>query len=95
MPEGTSLQGKQLLDEKGTVVPFQACGDTAILFRATVGYGTTAAYTLQEGTPATLTKLTYVAQKMPSSRNDIAWENDLAAYRMYSRLLQNSEPNTA
>lgn len=95
LPEGTSLQGKQLVDEKGAVVPYQACGDTAILFRATVGYGTTAAYTLQEGTPATLTKLTYVAQKMPSSRNDIAWENDLAAYRMYSRLLQNSEPNTA
>lgn len=38
---------------------------------------------------------TYVAQMMPANRNDIAWENDLAAYRMYSKVLLSSEPNTA
>ncbi|MDR1119684.1 MAG: glycoside hydrolase family 88 protein, partial [Dysgonamonadaceae bacterium] len=37
---------------------------------------------------------TYAAQK-GASRDDAAWENNLAAYRMYSKKLLTSEPNTA
>jgi len=32
---------------------------------------------------------------MPDTRNDIAWENNLSTYRMYSRVLLATEPNTA
>ncbi|MDR1683023.1 MAG: DUF4861 family protein [Candidatus Symbiothrix sp.] len=39
--------------------------------------------------------LTYAAQKMPEKRNDIAWENNLATYRMYSKTLLAAEPNTS
>lgn len=95
VPEGLDLSGKQLQDEAGRAVPYEVRPDGTILFQATVGRGATAGYTLTDGTPASLTKLTYAAQMMPSSRNDIAWENDLAAYRMYSHQLQTSEPNTA
>lgn len=95
VPEGTELGGKMLLDEAGNNIPYEARPDGTILFRATVGYASTAAYTLTDGASAPLAKLTYAAQMMPSSRNDIAWENDLAAYRMYSHQLQASEPNTA
>jgi hypothetical protein len=96
VPEGTELAGKQLVDETGTPVPYEVKADGTLLFRATVGYGATAAYTLTDGTPVQPEKLTYAVQKLPASRNDIAWENDLAAYRMYSHQLQNtSEPNTA
>lgn len=95
VPEGTELSGKQLVDEAGNVIPYEARTDGTILFRATVPHGSTSAYTLTDGTPASLPRLTYVAQMLPSSRNDIAWENDLEAYRMYSHQLQSSEPNTA
>lgn len=95
IPEGIDLENKQLIDENGNAVPFEIRTDGTLLFCASVGHGTTAAYTLTDGTPAPLTKQTYAAQMLPASRNDIAWENDLAAYRMYSHQLQSSEPNTA
>ena len=38
---------------------------------------------------------TYAVLKRPSTRNDIAWENDISVYRMYSAILLPSEPNTA
>lgn len=95
VPEGTDLIGKQLVDEAGRTIPYEACADGRIRFRADVGRGATAVFTLRDGEPAPLVKQTYAARMMPSSRNDIAWENDLAAYRMYSHQLQTSEPNTA
>lgn len=95
IPEGTDLTNKQLRDEAGNVISYETRTDGTIMFRASVGHGSTAAYTLTDGTPSPLSKLTYAAQMLPSSRNDIAWENDLAAYRMYSHQLQSSEPNTA
>lgn len=95
VPEGTDLTNKQLVDEAGNVIPYEARPDGTLLFQASVGRGATAAFTLTDGTPAPLTKLTYAAQMLPSSRNDIAWENDRAAYRMYCHQLLATEPNTA
>ena len=95
VPEGTNLQASILLDENGTAVPFEAVGTDAIRFRATVARGTTAGYTLSDGTPTAPAKTTYAAVKMPTNRADIAWENDLCAYRMYSSVLLKNEPNTA
>lgn len=95
VPEGTDLTASVLTAESGAVVPFEAVGTDVIRFRATVGRGSTCGYTLTEGTPSTPEKVAYAAVKLPSTRADIAWENDLCAYRMYSSVLLKSEPNTA
>ena len=95
IPEGTDPTVCTLTDEDGNVIPFEVAGTSAIRFQAAVAAGKTKGYTLAEGTPTAPTKLTYAAIKSPSSRDDIAWENDLSAYRMYSAKLLSSEPNTA
>ena len=95
VPAGTALSASTLKDEAGNVVPFAAVGTDQIRFRANVAHGSTMGYTLTAGTPTAPTKATYAAVKMPSNRADIAWENDLCAYRMYSSVLLKSEPNTA
>lgn len=95
IPEGTNPAVCTLIDEVGNVIPFEAVGNSKIRFQASVVAGTTKGYTLKEGTLTAPTKLTYAAVKAPSSRDDIAWENDLSAYRMYSAKLLSSEPNTA
>jgi rhamnogalacturonyl hydrolase YesR len=91
-----NLSTLALYDSSNTQVPYQhLTGTNKIIFQATVAPNSTAVYTLKDGVPTTGAKLTYAAQKMPSNRNDIAWENDLAAHRMYSKVLLTSEPNTA
>ncbi|MDR0547524.1 MAG: DUF4861 domain-containing protein, partial [Dysgonamonadaceae bacterium] len=73
---------------------YQLAGDN-LLFSANVKAQSEAVYTLKKGTPATMEALAYAAQKMPEKRNDIAWENDLATYRMYCKTLLSAEPNTS
>ena len=94
VPEGTNPAACTLTDEDGNVIPFEPVGTSAIRFQASVAAGATKGYTIAEGTPATPTKLTYAAIKS-ASREDMAWENDLSAYRMYAAKLLASEPNTA
>ncbi|MDR1121517.1 MAG: DUF4861 domain-containing protein, partial [Dysgonamonadaceae bacterium] len=88
-----SLASLALYDENNTTVPYQALSQKKIVFQATVSAGSIAIYTLKAGTPATAQTKTYAAQK-GASRDDAAWENNLAAYRMYSKKLLTSEPNT-
>ena len=83
-----------LFDSEGNNVAFQWEGNK-IMFQANIKAGSVSTYTLKEGTPLTPETKTYAVQKMPSSRNDIAWENDLSIFRMYSSKLLSSEPNTA
>ena len=92
----TSLPSLALYDEKDVIIPYQLLSGTEkIVFQATVNAWATVVYKLKDGTPATTTTKTYAAQKIPSTRNDIAWENDLSANRMYSKVLLSSEPNTS
>ena len=95
VPEGSDLRNSVLTSEYGDVVPFETIGSNTIRFRATVGRGTTIGYALTAGSHEEPAKATYAAVKLPSNRADIAWENDLCAYRMYSSVLLKSEPNTA
>ena len=95
VPEDIDLSATALYTESGTAVPFEVAGERVIRFQATVAAGSTAGFVLREGTPVAPTKVTYAAVKSPSSRADIAWENDLCAYRMYSTVLLKNEPNTA
>ncbi|MBO7069104.1 MAG: glycoside hydrolase family 88 protein [Bacteroidaceae bacterium] len=94
IPDGTNPAACTLTDEAGNVIPFEPVGTTAIRFQASVTAGATKGYTIDAGTPLPPTKLTYAAIKS-TSREDMAWENDLSAYRMYAAKLLASEPNTA
>lgn len=94
LPDGVSASGKTLKDASGQTVAYTASGQT-LRFEAQVAAGSTAQYTLADGTATPPTKRTYAVLKLPSSRNDIAWENDMAAYRMYSSVLLKNDANTA
>ncbi|MDR1022796.1 MAG: glycoside hydrolase family 88 protein [Prevotellaceae bacterium] len=91
-----ALSTLALYDESNAVVPYQALpgGEPKIIFQATVGASATAVYTLKSGTPAAAAAKTY-GRQVAARYDDAAWENDLAAYRMYSKKLLTSEPNTA
>lgn len=91
-----SLATLALYDEEDDIIPYQVLPyDNKIVFQATVKQGETVTYTLKAGTPATAETKTYAAIMKPTNRADIAWENDRTAYRMYSRVLLSSEPNSA
>ncbi|MBR5664062.1 MAG: DUF4861 family protein [Bacteroidales bacterium] len=95
VPSGINLNASTLTDEAGNSVPFEVLDAGHIRFRASVARGSTTGYVLSSGTPVAPSTVTYAAVKMPGNRSDIAWENDLCAYRMYSSVLLKSEPNTA
>ncbi|MDR2814634.1 MAG: glycoside hydrolase family 88 protein [Prevotellaceae bacterium] len=90
-----SLSSLALYDESNAVVPYQALpAEKKIIFQATVNASSTASYTLKAGTPTAAAAKTY-GRQVAARYDDAAWENDLAAYRMYSKKLLASEPNTA
>lgn len=95
VPAGTNLNAVALLDESGSKVAFEPTADGAIRFLASVGALSTTGYKLVAGKPDAPETMTYSQVKMPANRADIAWENNLCAYRMYSTTLLGSEPNTA
>lgn len=94
IPADVDLSHLQLTDEQGHILPYERCGSHAIRFQASVPHGTSMAYRLSDGSNHQPTKLTYAAIKAPTSRADIAWENDRSAARMYSSVLLGNEPNT-
>lgn len=94
IPENIDLTASELTNQNGQTVPFEALSGNIIRFQATVERGATAGYTLSDGTPTAPQRLTYAAIKVPATRADIAWENDVCAYRMYSKTLLHNEPNT-
>ena len=95
VPEGLNLALCSLFDDNGNEVAFEKTEEGRARFQATVGRGATAGYKFMTGTPMAPQTLTYAAVKDESTRADIAWENDLCAYRMYSSVLLTREPNTA
>ena len=94
IPTDVDLSRKQLTDEHGHVLPYELCGSHGIRFMASVPHGTSVAFSMSDGSNRQPTKLTYAAIKAPTSRADIAWENDRSAARMYSSVLLGNEPNT-
>lgn len=93
---GKHISTLTLVDDKDNPQAFQYLSQKfQIVFQATLLPGETKIYTLKQGIAVSAQAKTYAAQKLPANRNDIAWENDLTAYRMYSRTLLATEPNTA
>ncbi|MCD8301590.1 MAG: DUF4861 domain-containing protein [Prevotellaceae bacterium] len=95
VPRGTRLPEVVLtLNRDGTEIPFEAVGDTAIRFQANLAPGGSEGYTLKKGSPTSPAKRTFAGIEQPETRHDIAWENDRAAYRMYSYVLKQREATT-
>ncbi|MDR0750380.1 MAG: DUF4861 domain-containing protein [Tannerellaceae bacterium] len=84
-----------LKDVKGREVPYQLLYENGLaatlVFPVDIPAGTTAAYYLEKGVPSEVKPRTY-ARYVPERKDDLAWENDLAAYRMYGPALAAENP---
>lgn len=74
----------QLIREEGTV--------KQLLFLPTVPGHAVMKYFLTEGTPQPVNPRVH-ARHIPERKDDFAWENELAAYRMYGPALANENPS--
>ena len=68
-------------------VPYQLTYDGMLIFPATVGAGATSSYTVKAGQPEAMDTVA-CGRFYPERLDDIAWENDRAAYRAYGPALQ-------
>jgi hypothetical protein len=87
-------QAYVLKDEKGREIPYQIWVegiDSTLIFQADVPAGKSSVYTLEEGNPAPVAAKTH-ARQVPERKDDFAWENDFAAYRMYGPALAPENP---
>ena len=76
-----------LKDEKGAEAGYQLLSDNqTLIFQVNVPAKTSVTYTLQEGKPAPVSPRTN-ARFVPERSDDMSWENDIAAYRMYGPAL--------
>ena len=86
-----------LKNNKGVEVAYQIISGEnkkplSLVFQADVKAKSTSTYSLIEGKPAEVTAKTY-ARFVPERKDDFAWENDMAAYRMYGPALANENPS--
>lgn len=77
-----------ITDENNSEVPYQLTSDNKIIFQATVKAEATASYSIAKGQPSHVNTLVY-GRQYPERLDDMAWENDKAAYRAYGPALQN------
>lgn len=92
---GFTNQSYVLKNEKGEEVSYQLSveeNDSLLIFQADVPAGKSSVYTLEKGRPAPVTAKTH-ARQVPERKDDFAWENDLAAYRMYGPALAPENPS--
>ena len=76
-----------VLDATGNQLPYQITYDGKLIFQASVAPNATSVYTIKVGTPEVVEVLA-CGRQYPERVDDIAWENDLTAYRMYGPALQ-------
>ena len=74
-------------DENGLEVPYQITYDGMLIFPASVKGEASATYTIVEGTPQPV-DVVACGRQYPERLDDVAWENDRAAYRAYGPALQ-------
>ena len=77
----------QVYNAVGQQVPYQITYDGKVLIDAAVRPNGTAVFTFKKGTPKTFVNTCY-GRMYPERVDDIAWENDRAAYRCYGPALQ-------
>lgn len=86
-----------LKKQSGEEVPYQLIRNdkndvTAVIFQADVKAKSTTTLNVSAGKPALVNFRTF-ARFVPERKDDFAWENDLAAYRMYGPALANENPS--
>lgn len=68
-------------------IPYQLTHDGKLIFPVSVAAQGNATYTIRQGTPIPADTVVY-GRQYPERLDDIAWENDRAAYRAYGPALQ-------
>lgn len=76
-----------VLNSDGQQVPYQITYDGKVIFPAAIAAGGTATYTIQTGTPEAF-DVKACGRCYPERMDDMAWENDLVAFRAYGPALQ-------
>lgn len=76
-----------VLNADGQQVPYQITYDGKVIFPAAIAAGGTATYTIQTGTPEAF-DVKACGRCYPERMDDMAWENDLVAFRAYGPTLQ-------
>lgn len=76
-----------VLNADGKQVPYQITYDGKVIFPAAIAAGGTATYTIQTGTPEAF-DVKACGRCYPERMDDMAWENDLVAFRAYGPALQ-------
>ena len=76
-----------VLNADGQQVPYQITYDGKVIFPAAIAAGGTATYTIQTGTPEACDVQAW-GRCYPERMDDMAWENDLVAFRAYGPALQ-------
>ncbi|WP_300901806.1 DUF4861 domain-containing protein [uncultured Bacteroides sp.] len=76
-----------VLNADGQQVPYQITYDEKVIFPASVAANGTATYTIQVGTPEAFAAKA-CGRYYPERVDDVAWENDLVAFRTYGPALQ-------
>lgn len=76
-----------VLNADGQQVPYQITYDGKVIFPAAIAAGGTATYTIQTGTLEAF-DVKACGRCYPERMDDMAWENDLVAFRAYGPALQ-------
>lgn len=76
-----------VLNADGQQVPYQITYDGKVIFPAAIAAGGAATYTIQTGTPEAF-DVKACGRCYPERMDDMAWENDLVAFRAYGPALQ-------
>ena len=76
-----------VLDADGQQVPYQITYAGKVIFPATIAANGAATYTIQTGTPEAF-DVKACGKCYPERMDDMAWENDLVAFRAYGPALQ-------
>ena len=76
-----------VVNSEGKQVPYQITYDEKVIFPVSVKANSTSVYTIKEGIPEIFPATAY-GNVYPERYDDIAWENDLIAYRGYGPQLQ-------
>ena len=80
-----------LKDENGDERGYQLLSDNkTLIFQACVNAKSSVVYTLKEGKPSPVAPLTSV-RFVPERLDDMSWENDIAAFRMYGPELMKTQ----
>lgn len=76
-----------VVDAEGKQVPYQITHDEKVIFPVSVEADGSAVYTIKPGTPEAF-DVKACGRHYPERVDDVAWENDLVAFRTYGPALQ-------